>query len=67
MSNGYRYVGNGESYRTVPTRDITQDEYDALPILAQRAVDESGAYEPIVPEKKEAAKPVKKEESNGDS
>jgi len=45
--HGYRYTGNGERYRGVPARDLTQAQFDALTPLDQRTVLESGAYEPI--------------------
>lgn len=54
MSNGYRYAGNGETYRGLPPRDLTQEEYDDLPLLEQRAVSESGAYEEIPAGKKKS-------------
>lgn len=45
--HGYRYVGNGERWRGVPPRDLTQEEFEALGPLAKRTVIESGAYEPV--------------------
>lgn len=45
--HGYRYTGNGERFRGVPARDLTQAQYDALTPLDQRTVLESGVYAPI--------------------
>lgn len=45
--HGYRYVGKGARYRGVPSRDLTQDEYERLGPLEQRTVRESGGYEPM--------------------
>lgn len=59
MSNGYRYVGQGETYRALPPRDLTQEEYDSLPLLEQRTVLESGAYEAILDGKPEGGKPAR--------
>lgn len=53
--HGYRYVGNGERWRGVPARDLTQEDYDALGPLEQRTVRESGGYaEVTAKEAKEA-------------
>ncbi len=61
MSNGYRYVGQGERWRGVPSRDLTQDEFDRLGPLEQRTVWESGAWEPVKPETKPAGPDTKKD------
>ena len=61
--NGYRYTGQGEQFRGVPARDITQGEYDLLGPREQRTVDESGAYEPVKAEAPNANKAEKKEAS----
>lgn len=45
--HGYRYVGDGDRFRGVPARDLTQEEFDRLGPLEQRTVRESGAYEAI--------------------
>lgn len=50
MSNGYRYIGNGETYRSLPPRDLSQRDFDNLGPLEQRTVTECGAYEAVVPE-----------------
>ena len=34
--HGYRYVGQGERYRGVPSRDLTQDEFEARNVVFQR-------------------------------
>lgn len=44
--HGYRYVGKGETWRGVPSRDLTQEQYDRLGPREQRTVDESGAWKP---------------------
>jgi len=43
MSNGYSYTGEGRHYG-IPTRDLTQDEFEALAPDQQRIVRESPAY-----------------------
>lgn len=65
MSNGYRYTGDGQQFRGVPARDITQEEYEALGPREQRSVDESGAYKPI--EAKVDKPAPAKAEAKGDS
>lgn len=50
----FKYIGQGETYRSVPPRDLTQAEYEDLPLLEQRAVTESGAYEPVKAPTKES-------------
>lgn len=64
--NGYRYTGEGERYRGVPARDITQAEYEALGPLEQRTVLTSGAYKEAPAQKKEADKPVESVEKEAD-
>lgn len=54
--HGYRYVGDGERWRGVPARDMTQEEFDGLGPLEQRTVREGGGYEKVsAKEAKEAA------------
>lgn len=60
--HGYRYVGKGERFRGVPSRDLTQTQYDTLTPLDQRTVLESGAWEPITAkEAKEAEQEAKRQ------
>lgn len=47
MSHGYRYVGNGQRWHGVPARDLTQEEFERLGPLEQRAVREGGGYEAV--------------------
>jgi hypothetical protein len=53
--HGYRYVGQGERYRGVPSRDLTQDEFEALGPLEQRTVTTSGGFEPMTAKDAKAA------------
>lgn len=60
----YRYKGQGRLY-DVPARDLTEEEFTALPLTSQRRARESGLYTEVTPPKpaeKPAAKaPDKKE------
>lgn len=60
--HGYRYVGDGERWRGVPARDLTQEEYEQLGPLEQRTVREGGGYSEITAdEAKRAAKEAEAE------
>lgn len=42
--NGYTFVTSKGRFYGIPARDLTQDEYEALPPSQQRIVRESDAY-----------------------
>ena len=50
----YRYQGKGEAYRSVPARDLTQVDYDRLPLTAQVAVDTGDLYRAVEKKKQQA-------------
>lgn len=40
----YRYNGSGNYISGIPARDLTDDEFNALPESQQKAVKKSGLY-----------------------
>lgn len=47
MSNGYRWIGGDTTWRGVPSRDLSQDDFERLGPLEQRTVTTSGAWEAV--------------------
>lgn len=53
----FRYVGkNGEFYRSVPARDLTQVDYDRLGLIEQHAVDTGALYKRVETKKADTGK-----------
>ena len=57
----YRYKGKGRLY-DVPAKDMTADEFTALPLTSQRRARESGLYTEVKPPKP-ADKPEPKQKA----
>lgn len=44
----YRYTGkNGEAYRSIPARDLTQVDFDRLGLIEQSAVERGDLYKKV--------------------
>lgn len=57
----WRYTGqNGAFLLNVPTRDLTEDEYNALPPAQRIQVRQSGIYEKVLPPAPEPKRKAKR-------